>query len=167
MQPNSDLKYHVDNMLCQRSQKWETESERKQQILHMMSFPSRMDDVVSIQEDQTPGNERMKERDSQKLHWWDQVVCMYWLHVKHIAEESKSLVGIWRIARSLTLDFHATGAVLLQDMANTLTYLIICFICHYFLYWFWATLVVSEFTEIGENLGLNWHNPCRCPQLGC
>lgn len=76
MQANSDLKYHVDNMLCQCSQKQETESERKQQILHIMSFPSRMDDVVSIQEDQTPGNERMKETDNQQLHWWDQVVSM-------------------------------------------------------------------------------------------
>lgn len=31
-----------------------------------------------------------------------------------------------------------------------------------------ATLhTVSEFTETGEELWLNWHRPCRCPQLGC
>lgn len=94
---------------------WVWEREREQQILQIMSFPSWMDDLVSIQYTQTPGSGRM-EKDNQQLHWWNRVVYTEQLCVKHRVEKEEGLVGTWRLLGSLILHFCANATVLPQDV---------------------------------------------------
>lgn len=124
---------------------WVWEREREQQILQIMSFPSWMDDLVSIQYTQTPGSGRM-EKDNQQLHWWNRVVYTEQLCVKHRVEKEEGLVGTWRLLGSLILHFCANAAVLPQDVKKKKKALFchsIMFLGCQWIHWDWGRIGIE------------------------